>query len=152
MADTLALEVEVYEVGIFRMLTHELFNGSEDSEGEVFNSHFNLILGFLDNQSEDFAFDVGIINGGVRFIKIKLTRCEAVGGFGRGLEILSAFGLPSVAEASCLVIIIIHNVFTGQAPEVKQGIDLATEAENIGVKFFGIARATAVCDFFANGV
>ena len=110
---TLLLEVAIHEVGKLRMLTHKLFNSSEDSEGEVFNSDFNLILGSLDNQSENLAFDVGIVNGGVRFIEVQFARCEAVGSFGRGLEILSAFGLPSVAEAGCLVVIIVHDVLAG---------------------------------------
>ena len=139
MEDTILLKVKVHKVSKFGMLTDELLDSSQSAEGEILNAEVNLVLCLFDNQGENLAFNVGIVNGGVRFVKVNLTSNEAVGSFGRGLEILSAFGLPSGLQAGCFIIIIIHDVLAGQAPEVKQGINLATEAEHIRLKFLFLA-------------
>ena len=147
--DTFLLEVKVNEVGKFGVVHDEPLDSAEVAEGEILDADVNLVLGFLDNQGEDFAFNVGIVNGGVRFVKVVSASDEAVSGFGRGLEVLSAFGLPSVAEASCLVFIVVQQVVAGQTPKVEHGISLATEAEYIRLKLFVIADNRIVDDALA---
>ena len=90
------------------MLHKELCDTAQNSEGEILNSHFHLVLGSLDDKGENLAFNIGIINGGVRFVKVNLASDEAVSGFGRGLEILSAFGLPTIQQAGFLVLVIVE--------------------------------------------
>ena len=90
------------------MLTDELLDSSQSAEGEILNAKVNLVLCLLDNQSENLAFNVGIVNGGMCLVKVHSASNETISGFGRGLEILAALGLPTVQQASLLVLVIIE--------------------------------------------
>ena len=93
---------------VLGMFHKELCDTTENTEGEIFDSHFHLIFCLLDDESENLAFNIGIVNGGVRFVKVKLASDKAVSGFGRGLEIFSTFGLPTIQQAGFLVLVIVE--------------------------------------------
>ena len=137
--DTSLLEVEVNKVCELGVIHHKPLDSAEVAEGEVLDADINLVFGFLDNQGENLAFDIDVIDCSVRFVKVVVASDEAVGSFGRGLEVLSAFGLPSIAQAGRFVLVIVQQVVAGQTPKVKHGVGFATEAEHVRLKFFVLA-------------
>ena len=107
----------------------EIFNLAQNAEGEESNAHFPLVFCPLDDFCEQFRFNVAIVNGGVAFAKSGVATQKAVCGFGRGLEILTACGLPVVVNAHLLVFIAVQDMLARQTPKVEQRISLTTETE-----------------------
>ena len=114
---------------IFGVEVEESVNSAEFTEGEVGDAHFHLVLAPLDHEGENVTFNDYIIDGGVGFDEVHVIGQEAEGGFCGGLEILSAFGLPTVQNAGGSVLVTVHDMGASQTPQVKQGILLATEAD-----------------------
>ena len=128
---------------IFGMKVEESVNGAEFTEGEVGDTHFHLVLAPLDHEGENFALNDGIIDGGVGFDEIHIFGQETESSFSGGLEILSAFGLPTVQNTGGSVLVTVHNVGASQTPQVEQGVLLTPEAENLTIEPGGLVLRLA---------
>ena len=126
---------------------------TKHTEGEVHNSHSHILrFDLLENLSQDFALNVGILDRHMSLDELGVLREIAVNNLGIGRIVTTACGSVVVILAELSVLVIVDKVLAGQSPNIKQRIGLATELEHIGVHLSVSRTAPVGCDKVAYSV
>ena len=104
--------------------------------GEIFNAPLKLMLGLCSNEGKQHTLDNCVFQCRMCFFKIFLLEAIGICFFRISRVVFAACGSPLIIIAHLLIVGIIQQVLTGQAPQVKQRIRLAMEAENIRLELF----------------